>query len=122
MAFMELQIHRKGALYSAECRKCGTTHYTHEWTTDDHCERRDAMQAGTLRCDECPGTVDPETFTEHKRSYAGRYSAPGYLDCTDWEYGPNKRKLATHLRELYGPEEQPRDALGRFCDPSERII
>jgi NAD-dependent SIR2 family protein deacetylase len=103
MAFMEQQITRKGALYTCDCAKCGNTMYTHEWSTWDHNERRDAMKAGTLRCDDCGGKADPETFYKSPRPhYAGRYSAPGYMDCTEWEYDTNKHRLKATLRELYG--------------------
>ncbi len=103
MAFMEPEIIRKGALYSCECSKCGATLYTHEWINDDHNERRDAMEAGTLRCDECGGKADPESFYKAPRQqYAGRYSAPGYMDCTDWDFDSNKRRLLSTLREMYG--------------------
>ena len=34
--------------------------------------------------------------------YIGRYSASGYMDCTDWDFGTNRRKLEKHLREMYG--------------------
>jgi len=102
---MQLQITHKGALYSADCRKCGLTLYCHEWAHDDNNDRRDAMQAGTLRCDECSGTADPETFMDHGRKwYAGRYSMPGYLDCTDWHYGTNLQYLTRELRDMYGEE------------------
>lgn len=108
MSFMQLQIYQKGALYSADCRKCGATMFTHEWATDDHNERRDAMVQGTLRCDQCgTGTVDPETFCKSPRpQYAGRYSAPGYLDATEWTYDANKRRLTKTLNDMYGSQEE----------------
>ena len=102
MAFMEMDIVRKGATYCCECNKCGCTMYTHEWVDDDHNARRDAMQAGSLRCDECTGRADSATFTKLPDQYAGRYSAPGYLDCTAWEFDTNKRGLERSLREMYG--------------------
>lgn len=102
MSFMDLYIYDKGALYSADCARCGSTMYTHEWINDDHNERRDAMQAGTCRCDECSGRADPDTFMSLGRQYAGRYSANGYVDCTSWHYSKNKRELAKELREYYG--------------------
>lgn len=102
MSFMELQIYQKGALYCADCSKCGMTNYAHEWITDNHNERRDAMQAGTARCDECGNAIDASTFVDCGRQYAGRYSAPGYMDCTEWSYSPNKRTLARELRAMYG--------------------
>lgn len=102
MSFMTMHIYRKGALYSANCSKCGNTSSAHEWTSDDPNGDRDAMKAGTYYCRDCGGYVDPETFIEHKRSYAGRYSANGYMDCTDWHYDTNRRRLERELRDLYG--------------------
>jgi hypothetical protein len=103
MSFMELELTRKGATYSAECSKCGATMYTQEWAYCDHNERRDAMENGTLRCDECCiGRADTDTFTKERNQYACRYSAPGYLDCTDWNFGINKRQLERDVREMYG--------------------
>lgn len=100
---MEFQMTQKGATYSADCRKCGCTLFTHEWAYVDHNERRDAMQDGTLRCDQCcTGTTDPDTFHDCGRQYAARYSMPGYLDCTDWAFGRNKRLLAREVRDMYG--------------------
>lgn len=103
MGFMQIELTRKGALYSCDCAKCGATMYTHEWADFDHNERRDAMGNGTLCCGECSGRADPDTFRQvSKHSYAARYSAPGYLDCTEWQYGANKRALRRELRSLYG--------------------
>ncbi len=105
MNHMQLFIYKKGALYAADCSKCGVTNYTHEWITDAHNETRDAMQAGTARCDECGGKIDKGTFIDCGKQYAGRYSAPGYMDCTDWSYNPNKRRLERELRDMYGEAE-----------------
>lgn len=102
MSFMQLQIIQKGALYSCECAKCGITMNTHEFVHMNHNERRDAMQAGTLACDECGSHADPDTFDDWGKQYAGRYSAPGYMDCTDWLYDTNKRRLAREVRRQYG--------------------
>lgn len=103
MTHMQLMIYNKGALYSADCRKCGITMFSHEWYHSDNNDRRDAMEKGTLVCDECGGNADPETFYACPRpQYAGLYSAPGYMDRTDVHYGPNKRKLRAELRDMYG--------------------
>ncbi len=101
MPFMQLQLTPKGAFYACECSKCGATLFTHEWAHGDYNERRDAMKSGTLRCDNCSGHANAETFQKLSNTYAGRYSAPGYLDCTDWEYGTNKSRLERYLRRLY---------------------
>lgn len=103
MSFMRMFIYQKGATYCADCRVCGATMYTHEWIHEDHNERRDAMKNGKLSCDECArGQADPNTFLYLGKRYAGRYSAPGYLDCTDWSYDANKRRLVKELRDMYG--------------------
>lgn len=104
---MQLEITSKGALYTCECAKCGAPLYTHEWANFDHNERRDAMQAGPLACDQCAtGRADPDTFGPMPggKYYAGRYSMPGYLDCTDWDYGRNLSGLKRELRDMYGDE------------------
>lgn len=102
---MKMQIFKKGALYSADCNRCGSTMFTHEWFNDDHNDRRDAMQAGTLQCNDCSGHADADTFHYCGRQYAGWYSMPGYLDCTDVHYDKNLRRLKSELRDFYGDED-----------------
>ena len=105
MSFMQLQIYQKGALYAADCSKCGATIYSHEWINGDHNELRDALQAGTpVACGICGcyAPAVPDSFIDCGKQYAGRYSAPGYMDCTDWSYSKNKRTLARELRDMYG--------------------
>lgn len=97
---MELELIRKGTLASCECEKCGCTNYWHEWID---CGGADDLP--NSRCTECGGKMDKETYWEGKGWYAARYSAPGYLDCTDWHYGRNKRKLVAEVDELYGIQE-----------------
>ena len=103
MGFMQLQLMQKGRLATCECSHCGQTHYWHEWA--DYGQAEDLKSA---RCNECGRELDPETYWESKSRnwYAGRYSAPGYLDCTDWNYGTNWRKLNAELRMLYGDWEE----------------
>ena len=99
---MQFEITSKGALYCADCARCGATVFTHEWADFDHNERRDMMQDGSLACDECGRAVDPETFTDCGRQYAARFHMPGFLDCTEWHYGKNKRDLKSEVCEMYG--------------------
>ena len=99
--FMQLVVTQKGALYCADCAKCGMTHYSHEWATFDNNDMRDNLQNGSYRCD-CGGTTDADTFHDCGRQYAARYSANGFLDCTDWHFGKNKQKLVREVRDLYG--------------------
>lgn len=102
---MQIELTRKGALYAADCRKCGASLYAHEWAHWNNNEARDMLRDGTYACDQCAtGTADPETFTECGRQYAARYSMPGYLDCTDWSFGPNRRVLLREIRDMYGED------------------
>ena len=102
MNAMQLYVTRKGAMYTADCAKCGATIYAHEWATGDHNETRDALEDGTARCPDCGGHADAETFAKAPRPmYAARYSMPGYLDCTDWSYGSNRRELVREVRAMY---------------------
>lgn len=39
------------------------------------------------------------------KGYFGRYSASGFLDCTDWSFSPNRRKLEKELRDMYGNDD-----------------
>ena len=106
MSFMKCEIIQKGSAYAGDCAKCGRTHIIQEWITDDFNGERDGMKNGTLHCpDHCGGRIDSDTFTKLKRQYAGRYSAPGYMDCTDWSFDTHKRRLERELRSMYGDDE-----------------
>lgn len=102
MTFMRIELTRKGALYCADCAKCGATLYSHEWAHGYNNDDRDALADGTYRCGECSGRADPETFMDCGKQYAARYSAPGYLDCTEWTFGRNRRDLIREVRSMYG--------------------
>jgi hypothetical protein len=41
---------------------------------------------------------------QRRYGYLARMSAPGYMDCTDWIFGTNKRELMRELREMYGDD------------------
>lgn len=101
MAFMEIFIYKKGRLASCECPKCGAIKHWHEWVSDGQAE-----DLKTSHCDECGRELDPETYWESRSRnwYAGRYSAPGYLDCTEFSFSKNKRELERELRDMYGDE------------------
>jgi len=102
MAHMKMQTTQKGALYCADCDKCGTTMYSHEWASWDNNEIRDALRHGMAKCHDCfSGSADPETFRDCGKQYACRYSAPGYMDCTEWSFGRNLRELQKAVRGMY---------------------
>ena len=48
------------------------------------------------------GTLQDVVYV--KSAWWGRYSAPGYLDCTDWQHDTNRRRLERTLRDYYGDE------------------
>lgn len=99
MSFMKAFIYDKARTYSADCDTCGASLYAHPDTGTTESELRD----GTAECPHCShGHANPETVTYVGRLYAGRYSAPGYMDCTDWHYGPNLKELTRELRDAYG--------------------
>ena len=50
------------------------------------------------------GKGEPET--KKKKAYGIRWSAPGYLDCTDWELYTNKREAKRRIREM---EQEQKD-------------
>jgi NAD-dependent SIR2 family protein deacetylase len=104
MAHMVLEITLKGCLVSVECSKCGCTIHAHEWADERFNFLRELFERGLVCCPECGGFTDASTFWESpsRNYYAARYTAPGYLDCTPWEYGTNRRTLLRELRALYG--------------------
>lgn len=99
MPFMQLWISKKGSLYSCDCSRCGTTNYSHEWVDD--VVRNQASEWQNAGCWECGRAMDLTTFAYCGKHYAGRYSAPGYMDCTEWSYDSNKARLARELRAMY---------------------
>ena len=101
MPFMELEITRKGTYISADCPSCWQTIDTHEWASWEFNNEAEAIRSHEVCCSWCEHNVELEEHYEHKAMYAGRYSAPGYLDCTEWSYDTNKRRLEKELRYLY---------------------
>lgn len=60
----------------------------------------------------CEGTVDfdedlppAEQVPELKTGWIGRYSAPGYMDCTSWQWADFEAELWESLIDAYGSDE-----------------
>lgn len=69
-----------------------------EFDAPDVDEYRDAMQSGKqVWLGEDRGRVVEVTYLP-KRTWWGRYSAPGYLDATEWVYGTSRREVERQLR------------------------
>lgn len=49
---------------------------------------------------------EPVSEVSARSGYCGRYSAPGYMDCTDW-CGPyeTEKEAEKEAREIYGDDE-----------------
>ena len=103
MSFMNLYMADKGALWTADCERCGSSLFLHEHV-HGLAAMPDAEVCANWKCDNCVvGFADESSVAKVPRpQYAGRYSAPGYMDCTDWHYGSNYRELCRELEELYG--------------------
>lgn len=99
---MQLFIYQKAPTFTADCAGCGATIYAHP----DTGETEESLRDGSAHCDQCCDYADPDTVSAAGMLYAGRYSAPGYMDCTDWHYGSNLRELETELRDLYGDDNE----------------
>lgn len=68
--------------------------------------------ADSVDSDELAILLEPYTEgeiyeVERIYGYFGRYSAPGYLDATDWLFDVSKAALVQELDDLYGPDEEP---------------
>lgn len=55
---------------------------------------------------DCPN-LRPQDITEieSRRCWGARFSAPGYMDCTDWTLADTQEEAENECRELYGDEE-----------------
>lgn len=85
MSFMHLDITDKEHGYRAETRE-GIYYYP----------------LGTLSPDEIASEWgDKLESLEEIYGYFGRFSAPGYLDCTEWSFDTNKRRLKADLMDMY---------------------
>lgn len=96
MSFMSAEIH-KGQYYSVECNRGET------WIVPEFVSGK-VKRAGDLQ-PYVQGKIDnPHEKISLQTGYVGRYSASGYMDCTEWTADTNKRRLEKTLREMYGDE------------------
>ena len=58
------------------------------------------------------GPIDAEDIESAQlaRGWYGRYSANGYLDCTEWEAADSEEELLSTLRDLYGDNDSEESA------------
>ena len=104
MAFMKLEVTAAAPTRHVDCPRCCTTIYEHAPSSEVS-----FGEDGGFECPQCGHQVevDPtDIITEDKPQYAARYSAPGYMDCTDWWYGKDLEKLKAEVDEAYGGEDE----------------
>jgi hypothetical protein len=73
--------------------------------SDDPKDYADCLE-GKFKDDELPEAVE---------GYYGRYSAPGYMDCTSWHRADSEEALLEELNELYGADPDD-DCAGDLID------
>ncbi len=54
-----------------------------------------------------------------KTAWGARYSAPGYLDCTDWCLGETEDEAVAKCKELYGSDDDEEDEEDDTNDDSD---
>ena len=106
MAFMKLETMPAGTLYELDCPHCLTSNYWHEWIDEGQ-----GSELHTEVCTECgrPMKADEEDVTRSENMFACRFSAPGYMDCTDWSYGPDRAELEAEVNDMYGDDSDEDD-------------
>ena len=101
MGFMEMQVF-KGDGWEVETDNGSVA--SPDWDAPDLDEIRAAIGTekriflGDLGACE----IHSVTYLSAKTTWWGRYSAPGYLDCTDWNHDTSRRRLERDLRAMYG--------------------
>ncbi len=43
---------------------------------------------------------------EARAMWGARYTAPGYMDCTEWTMGETEEEAVKELKEIYGSEDE----------------
>jgi hypothetical protein len=54
-------------------------------------------------------TFDSVDVIEAWEGWGARYSAPGYMDCTDWVLGDTEEEAVEECKDLYGDDEEEDD-------------
>lgn len=115
MSFMQPEITNKSRHWAVECCH-GETHYVPCDVVTVPDQFKDGARFEPIG--ECGGAIwnalvswlkdyapdEPEAIEVTAPGYLGRYSAPGYMDCTDWTFSTNLRVLQSELRDMYGED------------------
>jgi len=102
MSFMEKQIYQ-GDGWIAETDNGSVVIY------DSNAREVEALAAKVgekVQIGDVYGTLEGVSYV---RGYFGRFSAPGYLDSTPWEYSASRAELERLLTDLYGDESEDLD-------------
>lgn len=100
-AFLQRQILEKQRGYAVETRN-GTW-----FLPEEHIGKWDPVRVSARDYfgDYVDGGPESISGVEQVFGYFGRYSAPGFLDATDWTFYTSRRALERALRDSYGNDE-----------------
>jgi hypothetical protein len=102
MPFMEKQVYQGDGWIAETDNGCVVIY---DWNAPD-VEALSARIGEKVWIGDHFGTLEGVSYV---RGYFGRMSAPGYLDCTPWEYSASRAELERLLSDLYGDEEESED-------------
>ena len=60
-------------------------------------------------CDFCESFAPVVSVEVLTRGWMGRYSAPGYMDATEWVYNTSRQRLEDELEAMYGDDDSDSD-------------
>lgn len=115
-SFMQPEILAKGSHWAVECYH-GETHYVPADVVPvpEQFKPGAAFAPGNSRAEDEVFLIlaaqlrdylpaEAERIEVTPPGYLGRYSAPGYMDCTDWSFDTNLSSLRRTLRDYYGED------------------
>ncbi len=104
--FMEKQIHGPMDGVYVEMKSGGEAYFL-PWFPEN--QKRDGEPTAEAVAKLIGSDVLPETV-ERVKGFFGRYSAPGYLDATDWIFGDTKEEVEAELSNIYGDDDEEIEA------------
>jgi hypothetical protein len=96
MSFMQLQIHKGDGWI---IRTDNGDMPIPDWDAPDVDALRQKIGEKVCIGDFC-GYLESVDYI--KRGWWARMSAPGYLDCSPWEFDTSERRIRRTMRDLYG--------------------
>lgn len=85
---------------------------TNEEKHIDGCEPEEWAKITAALADYCEGGSKRIESVELVEKWGARYSAPGYMDCTDWVLADTKEEAERECKEMYGDDEEEEEDEG----------